>query len=141
MKRAITTIATVFALVIGLSASAKPLANPLRSMDSKAIVKTYLETLTTGDLQFNKHLYTNDFNYQNAHNNTEVSKTAYLNFLKSTKGLKYNCETSYEILDQTSVTTVGKATMKFPTFTRVDYITLQYTNDGWKVKEVVTSYL
>lgn len=141
MKRIITTIATAFVLLIVCTASAKPLANPLRTFDNKAIVKTYLEALTTGDLQFNKHLYTSDFSYRNAHNNTEISKTAYLNFLKSTKGLKYNCETSYEILDQTSVTTVGKAIMKFPTFTRVDYITLQHTHDGWKVKEVVTSYL
>ena len=140
MKRAITTIATVFLLVIGLTLSDKPMANPLKSFDNKAIVKTYLQVLTTGDLQFNKHLYTEDFTYRNAHNNTENSKAEYLKFLKSTKGLQYDCETSYEILDQTAMTTVGKAIMKFPTFTRVDFITLQKSNDGWKVKEVVTSY-
>lgn len=143
MKRVITTIATVFALVFiigSTNSTAKTAINPLRSFDSKAIVKTYLEVLTTGDLQHNKNLYTDDFHYTNALNQVTSSKRQYLEYLKKTKGLKYNCKTSYEILDQTGGTAMGKAIMEFPTFTRVDYITLQNTKEGWKIKEVVTTY-
>lgn len=141
MKKTIITIATVFALVIGFNASAATMANPLKNFDSKAIALTYLQTISSGDTQYNKHLYAKDFEYRNTANNQVVNKTEYLQFLKSNKGLQYNCTTNYDILDQTGNTAIGKAIMKFDNFTRIDYITLQQTLEGWKISKVVTTYL
>ncbi|MFD2556234.1 nuclear transport factor 2 family protein [Sphingobacterium tabacisoli] len=140
MNKIITTIATVLTLVFGFNASAKETANPLKKMDSKNIALTYLQTISTGNIQYNKYLYSSDFQYSNAVNNQVSNKSEYLAFLKANKGLKYDCETTYEILDQAGTSAVGKATMKFKTFTRIDYITLVQSEDGWKISKVVTTY-
>jgi hypothetical protein len=140
MNKIIATIATVVTLVFGFNASAKETANPLKKMNSKEIALTYLQTISTGNIQYNKYLYTTDFQYSNAVNNQVSNKSEYLTFLKANKGLKYDCETTYEILDQAGTSAVGKATMKFKTFTRIDYITLVQSEDGWKISKVVTTY-
>ncbi|ERJ58150.1 nuclear transport factor 2 family protein [Sphingobacterium paucimobilis] len=140
MKTTIATIATLFTLAFGFHASAKETANPLKKLDSKAIALTYLQTISTGNVLYNKHLYTNDFEYRNSSNDQVSNKTQYLRFLKENKGLQYDCKTSYEILDEAGNTAVGKATMTFKNFTRIDYITMLQTADGWKVSKVVTTY-
>lgn len=140
MKGTIITIATIIALLMSFGASAKEKTNPLKSYDSKAIALTYLQTISTGNTLFNKHLYTSDFEYRNVSNNQITYKTAYLQFLKKNKGLKFDCTTTYEILDQVGASALGKATFKFKNFTRVDHITLQQTTEGWKISKVVTTY-
>lgn len=140
MKRIITTMATLIALALSISASAKPPVNPLRTHNAKKIALAYVEALTTGNITLNKFLFADNFAYENSANNQVSSKNAYLNFLKDTQGLQYNCKTTYEILDQTGPTAIAKAIMQFENFTRVDYITIQQTEDGWKVNKVVTTY-
>ncbi|SKB76591.1 Putative lumazine-binding [Sphingobacterium nematocida] len=140
MNKIIATIATVFTLAFGLNASAAENANPLKKLDSKAIALTYLQTISTGNTLYNKYLYTSDFEYSNSVNNQTSNRSEYLAFLKANKGLVYNCKTTYEIMDQAGTTAVGKATMKFEKFTRIDYITMIQTQDGWKVSKVVTTY-
>lgn len=140
MKRNLTMIATVMMMVLSLSSFAKETVNPLKNYTSKSIVLSYVEASTHGNNMFNKHLFTNDFEYVNAVNNTKSSKKDYLKFLDATKELKFDCETSYEVLDQTGNTAVAKTTMKFENFTRVDILSLTQSKDGWKINKVVTSY-
>lgn len=140
MNKIIATLATLFTLVFSFNASAKEANNPLKNVNTKKIALTYVEAITLGNIDFNKHLFTADFEYHNTANDLVSNRTEYVNFLKENKGLKYECETTYEILDQAGATSVAKATMKFDNFTRVDYITMQQTKDGWKVSKVVTTY-
>lgn len=140
MNNIIATIATLFTLVFSFNASAKEITNPLKDVNTKKIALVYVEAITLGNTEFNKHLFTSDFEYHNTGNDQVCSRTKYLNFLKANKGLKYNCTTTYEILDEAGATSVAKATMKFENFTRVDYITMVQSKDGWKVSKVVTTY-
>ncbi|SKC01630.1 Putative lumazine-binding [Sphingobacterium nematocida] len=140
MNKIIATIATLFILAFGLNASAAETANPLKDVNATKIALTYVEAITIGNTEFNKHLFTSDFEYRNATSEQVSSRSEYLAFLKANKGLKYNCKTTYEILDQAGTTSVAKATMQFEKFTRVDYITMVQTVDGWKVSKVVTTY-
>lgn len=140
MKTTIATIATVITLAFASSSFAKAPTNPLKDYNAKKIALTYVEALTMGNIEFNKHLFTKDFTYENAANNQVVNKRQYLDFLKANKGLVYDCKTSYELLDQVGKASIAKATMKYDNFTRVDFITIQQTEDGWKVSKVVTTY-
>ncbi len=140
MNKIIATIATLLTLAFGLNASAKETVNPLKDVNAKKIALTYVEAVSLGNTEFNKYLFTSDFEYRNAASEQVSSRSEYLAFLKANKGLKYNCETTYEILDQAGTTSVAKATMQFEKFTRVDYITMIQTVDGWKVSKVVTTY-
>ena len=141
MKKTLSIIASVLFTVMTLSTSANAATyNPLKEKDSKAIITTFIETITSGSDLYNKYLFTADFEYKNSANNHQFTKSQYLGFLKQTKGFKYNCETEYQILDEVGKSCVAKAIMRFENFTRVDYITLNKTDEGWKVSKVVTTY-
>lgn len=140
MNKIIATIATLFSLVFSFNASAKETVNPLKDVNVNKIALTYVDAITLGNTEFNKHLFASDFEYRNSASDQVASRSEYLAFLKANKGLKYNCETTYEILDQAGNTSVAKAIMKFEKFTRVDYITMVQSVDGWKVNKVVTTY-
>ncbi len=141
MKKTLSTIAVAFFMIISLSSFAKTSSiNPLKNMDSKAILMTYIEATTLGSDMYNKFLLTDDFEYVNTSNKGSYNKKAYLKFLKDNKGLKFNAETEYLILDETGNTCIAKATSHFEDFTRVDHITLNKTAEGWKVSKVVTTY-
>ncbi|WP_437921852.1 nuclear transport factor 2 family protein [Sphingobacterium sp. LRF_L2] len=140
MKTTITSIVTAFILMISFQSFAVEKTNPLRNVESAKIITTYLEATTLGSIELNKYLFADDFEYRNTVNNLRFNKREYTSFLKAHKGIKFNCETTYEILDQSGQACVAKAIMKFEHFTRVDYITLNQNEDGWKVSKVVTTY-
>lgn len=140
MKTTIATIATAFIMMTSFSSFAAKKVNPLKDLNSMNIIATYLEAATTGSIEYNKFLFSEDFEYRNTVNNTCYNKKTYTNYLKANEGLKFNCETTYEILDESGKACVAKAIMKFDNFTRIDYITLNHSQDGWKVSKVVTTY-
>lgn len=140
MKTTIKTIVAAFIMITSFSSYAAEKVNPLKDLNSVNIIRTYLEAATAGSITFNKFLFAEDFEYQNTANNVCYNKKTYTNFLKANKGLRFNCETTYEMLDECGKACVAKAVMKFDTFTRVDYITLNHSQDGWKVSKVVTTY-
>lgn len=140
MKKIIITITTAVMLIATFSSFAGIKTNPLKDFNSNRIVATYVEAITLGNYDFNTYLFAEDFEYQNTANSSKFNKKQYTKFLKQNKGLKYNCETTYAVLDETGNSCVAKATMKFDTFSRVDYITLTRDKDSWKISKVVTTY-
>ncbi|TDS14696.1 nuclear transport factor 2 family protein [Sphingobacterium paludis] len=140
MKKIVTTLAAAFIMISSFSSFAAEKTNPLKDFTSAKIITSYLEATTLGSIAFNKFLFADDFQYRNSVNKVIYNKREYLNFLKTHKGITFNCKTSYEMLDQTGKACVAKATMEFKHFTRVDYITLNQDQDGWKVTKVVTTY-
>ncbi|MGJ1195528.1 hypothetical protein ACR777_00190 [Sphingobacterium spiritivorum] len=141
MKTIIKTIATALLLITSFSSFANENPDPLKNMNSMAIVRTFLEASTLGQATLNEELLAKDFQYYSASApDITYNKKQYSEFLKSTKGLKYNCKTSYQILDESGNHCVAKVIMKFDTFTRVDYITLNRSTDSWKVSKVVSTF-
>lgn len=140
MKSTITTIATALLVISTFSSFASTKHNPLKKLSSFSIINTYLEATTTGNNELNKFLFADDFEYRNSMHKKSYGKKEYTGFLKKNKGLKYDCVTQYEILDESGDACIAKATMTFKNFTRTDYITLNRDNDGWKVSKVVTTY-
>lgn len=140
MKRTILTIATVVMMVFTLSAFASEKNAPSINMSTKSLMSYYLEATTLGSLDLSNYLFADNFEYKNSANNNTFNKKEYLAFLKLHKGLKFDCETNYQLLDQSGQTCLAKATMNFNNFTRVDYITLTQSKDGWKISNVLTTY-
>lgn len=141
MKNKIATIATALLMTLSLSSFATTNGNPLKAKDAKNILLTYVESTSVGNIDYNKFLFTDDFEYENMANNQKAGKKEYVKFLKENKGLNFNCITTSDILDITGNTAIAKATSKFKDFTRIDHITLAQTKDGWKIARVITSYL
>ena len=140
MKTTLKSIAAALIMMASFSSFAAEKSNPLKDMESDRIVSTYLDAITEGSTDLNKFLYANDFEYRNSNNQNRANKKQYLHFLKKNEGKQYNCKTSYQILSQDGKICVAKAIMAFDNFTRVDYITLNQSEDGWKVSKVETTY-
>lgn len=141
MKTIIASIASAIIMISSMGSFANGrISNPLKNHSSLNIVATYLEATTLGSIEMNKFLFSDDFEYRNTANNDKFNKKAYTNYLKANKGIKYDCKTTYDILDESGHACMAKATMTFSNFTRVDYITLNRSEDGWKVSKVVTTY-
>lgn len=124
-----------------MSSFGATVSNPLKAKNAHEILITYAECSSFGNTEYNKYLFTEDFQYENVSNNSKVGKKEYLRFLKENKGLNYDCKTRSEILDLTNDTAVAKTTYTFSNFTRVDFVTLSQTKEGWKISKVITSYL
>ena len=140
MKKSIATIAAAIIMITSFSAFADNKGNPLIAFKSAEIINTYIEVATLGSVEMNKFLFADDFQYQNVANSGTFNKKEYTKFLEKNKGLQYDCKASYEILDENAQACLAKTTMKFKNFTRIDYLTLNQTEEGWKVSKIVTSY-
>ncbi|MFD2599725.1 nuclear transport factor 2 family protein [Sphingobacterium corticis] len=140
MKKIFVTLTAAFLICMTMSSFAATASNPLKSYNSSKIVATYVEMITVGSSEWSQHLLAKDFEYVNDVNRTKSNRTEYLKFLKSNKGVKFDCVTKHEILDETGNSCIAKATMNFGHFTRVDYITLCKMDEGWQVSKVVTTY-
>lgn len=141
MKSKIVTITTTLMMILSLSSFGATVSNPLKAKNAHEILITYAECSSFGNTEYNKYLFTEDFQYENVSNNSKVGKREYLRFLKENKGLNYDCKTRSEILDLTNDTAVAKTIYTFSNFTRVDFVTLSQTKEGWKISKVITSYL
>ncbi|TDS17314.1 nuclear transport factor 2 family protein [Sphingobacterium paludis] len=140
MKKTLTTIIAAVIFITSCSAFAADSSNPIKKFDSTSIIGIYLESAAMGNPSLNKYIFADDFEYRNTANNNSFGKKEYMKFLKQGAGAKFDCTTGYEILDQSGQTCVAKATLTFPDFVRVDYITLSRGEEGWKVSKIVTTY-
>lgn len=142
MKNLILTITTsLFMLVSTYVSKAENNSSEIHS--PAATVNNYLESTLKGNVDMLSYLYGNNFEYIVQANGKEnkYSKKDYLNFLTKSKDLKYNCESSYTILDANDNYSIAKVSMKFDTFERIDYITLCREDNSWKVNKITTTYL
>ena len=140
MKRNIKLATVAIIALISTAFTANAEVKPYKSLDSKEVITHYVDASLLGSVNYTKYMFTDDFEYQNTTNKDKFGKKAYMTFLKSVKDLKYNATQKIDIIDQVGNTTIGKVSMDFGTFTRVDYITLLQTEDGWKINKVVTTY-
>ena len=140
MKRNILTIAVALIAVVATVFYAHADSKTYKKLDSKEVIMHYTAATLLGNTTHNKHIFADDFEYSNTANNNKVDRKAYIKHLKSIKDLKYNATQTLEIIDQVGKSAVGKVTMDFGSFTRVDHITMIQSNNGWKISKVVTTY-
>lgn len=140
MKGNIKTIAVLFIALVTTVFYAHADIKPYKELDSKEVIMKYVGASLLGHSDYTKYMFANDFTYSNTANSDVHGKKEYLKFLKDVKSLKLNCTQQLEVLDQMGNTAIGKVTMDFGHFSRVDYITLILSEEGWKISKVVTTY-
>jgi hypothetical protein len=140
MKRNIKTIAVLFIALVTTVFYAHADIKPYKDLDNKEVIMNYVGASLLGHSDYTKYMFADDFTYSNTANSDVHGKKEYLKFLKDVKSLKLNCTQQLEVLDQMGNTAIGKVTMDFGHFSRVDYITLILSEEGWKISKVVTTY-
>jgi hypothetical protein len=68
------------------------------------------------------------------------SKAEFLQDLQNSKGVTQQCETSYSIIENNANFVIARVEMKYPTFTRVNCVSLNNTPEGWKITNISTTF-
>lgn len=68
------------------------------------------------------------------------TKKQIINHMEHLRGVKQNCTTSYNILETYGNYALYKVEMKYPTFSRINYITMNECKEGWKITNVTSVF-
>lgn len=106
-------------------------------------LKTYIEAITKGKIADLAEVLAKEVNFSYARGEKIVShnKTEMLSALKVNENVNQNCATSYSVVEATPSFSVVKIVMKYDGFSKVSYLNLGNTGNGWKITSVSTSFI
>lgn len=139
--KTLQTLTAAFLITFSMSAFAAGEPNKKRFIMSYA-VETYIDAMTNGDIKELPALLDSDVKFSSTRANKVVtySKSAIVRSLKDIENVKQNCVSSYKVLEQNQAQALIKVSMKYKDFTKVNYVTMENTTDGWKITNVSSSY-
>ncbi|GAA4778808.1 hypothetical protein GCM10023231_01730 [Olivibacter ginsenosidimutans] len=143
MKTFITSIA---AAIIFISNSAFANTEGKANRSTVAAINhsldLYTDALTNGQVAGLDQLFSEQFQqrYSTKKAGHTFGKEQVLGFLKKQKNIRQDCETDYSIVDENKGVAIAKVTMKYATFSRVDYVTVAQSKDDYQITQVVTTF-
>ncbi len=69
-------------------------------------------------------------------NKNEIVKS-----MENLRGIRQNCTTNYNVVETSDKYVLIKVEMKYPTFSRFNYITMNECSDGWKITNVSSIFV
>ncbi|MEX8547700.1 MAG: hypothetical protein V5804_08870 [Mucilaginibacter sp.] len=69
------------------------------------------------------------------------NKKEIIKSMESLRGVQQNCTTNYKVVETFDRYVLVKVEMKYPTFSRFNYITLHQCSDGWKITNVSSIFV
>lgn len=69
-----------------------------------------------------------------------VTKKQLLNHMEVLRGIQQNCTTKFDVLETRGSYALIKVQMKYPTFIRINYVTMNECSDGWKITNVTSVF-
>ncbi|MGI4021775.1 MAG: hypothetical protein ACRYFA_09735 [Janthinobacterium lividum] len=57
------------------------------------------------------------------------------------RGVQQNCATSYNVVEASDKYALIKVAMKYPCFSRINYVTMNECSDGWKITNVSSIFI
>ena len=138
LKKSILTLSFLFAACLFVNADVPTKAGK----SANDVLSKYIENTTTGqDHDFNELLGDDFKQYIDCDKKPlNYNKKQFMGYLKLSKDIKYNCTTEYSLVEETADIVIAKVDMKFPTFTKTNYVTLSNTKDGWKITSISVQY-
>lgn len=132
--------ATLMVLSLASFANEEPKTQKL-SMDYA--LKTYIDAVASGKVKGFADVLDNDVKFTTTRGEKTVnySRSEMLNAIKSSENISQNCAVDHSFIEQGATQAIAKVTMKYDTFSRVNYVTLSQTNKGWKITNVSTVFL
>jgi len=114
-------------------------ANP----DMSHALKAYVDAVSLGKMNGLQEVLDQDIRFTTTRNKKIIthSKAEILKTLKANENVKQNCSTEYTIIESTSSLGLVKLTMKYEGFSKVEYLSLANTGQGWKITGVSTSFI
>ncbi|MGI4727337.1 MAG: nuclear transport factor 2 family protein [Janthinobacterium lividum] len=105
-------------------------------------INTYVDAFTHGKSAGIAEII--DDNAKFSHNRGQqvisFSKSQILQSLDSEQNIEQNCTTNTKIIESTTNLVVYKVQMKYQNFSRINYVTMTDTGNGWKITNVSTIF-
>src|SRR5690554_5670082 len=142
MKTLFKSLLTFSFMILACSfVKADPNTGSKKSMDYT--LTKFIEGSTLGEISGLPVLLDDGFKMDiNCGNRTlSYNKKQVVDFIKKTKNIVQNCTTDYKIVEENSDFTIAKVEMKYPNFTRVNYVTLVNHGIYWSITNVSTTYI
>lgn len=141
IQKTIALVALVF--TVGITSVKADIINPDVNAARQNTLNTYISALTSGSVAEVANLFDSNvkFNISGSKKEFSFGKKEMLAFMKKNEGVvQQDCSTSFEWVDSQSNVAVAKVTQKYPSFSRVNYVTLVESADGWKITHVQSMF-
>jgi len=144
MKTFVTSLVTAFII---LSSSAFAASEGKTSRSNVVAINNALDQYTAavskGEVNQLDQLFSEQFHqrYSSKKNGNTFNKTQVVNFLKANKNIvQQQCKTDYSIVDEGKGFALAKVAMKYPNYSRVDYVTIVQNGNGYQISQVITTF-
>ncbi|MCL4640182.1 MAG: nuclear transport factor 2 family protein [Pseudosphingobacterium sp.] len=143
MKTFITSIIAAIVLTGTVAFSATP--KPAKRSNIAAINQTldrYSDAVTNGQLTNIEQLFSEQFHQRivQRKKGNSFNKKQLVSFLKNQRNVQQNCKTDYSILEENDGVTIAKIEMKYKEFSRIDYVTISQTDQGYQISQVISTF-
>lgn len=125
-------------------------ASPVVQANPKEKANKTLEYTLTKYIEATTHGVTDDFEQfidesfkigiTRARKAKAFNKKQFIKDLKQSENIQLNCESTFSIIERTEHCALARIEMKYPTFTKVNYLNMCNTIDGWKITDISYIY-
>ncbi len=132
----ITFVALTLFLLIGNVKADKPKIHAYSNL--KLSISTFIDADTRGICDGLTEIIDDNarFNAMHAGHVLSFNKKQMVNYMQSLEGVEQNCTTSYDVIEAHGNYVLVKVEMKYPTFSRFNYVTITECKGGWKIINV-----
>ncbi|SEM49556.1 Putative lumazine-binding [bacterium A37T11] len=141
MKMIVTPLFSAFIIFTSFTAS-KADGKPSNVSAVNNTLAQYVATVTQGRADHLDQLFSDSFTQRingSGKANT-FNKSQTIGLLKANKNIQQQCTTTFSIVDENNGCSIAKVEMKYPSFTKVDYVTITKDEKGYQVSQVVTTF-
>jgi len=135
------TLAICFMLTYGV-AGAIQLDSKAEKLTMNYALKTYVDAVHYGKLKGLSQVIDENARFTMKRGDKLISQTKdeVLEAMKKQENVEQNCQLSQSIVETLPNQMIVKINMKYDTFTRINFVTLSETNNGWKVSHVSSAF-
>jgi len=129
-------------ILVKAHAATKPGSTSKAKVTMNYVLNKYIETTTLGKLEEFTALLDDNFTHCTTYKGKTVSygKKETIDYMKQFKNVKQNCTSTYAVVESNPNFSIAKVELKYPTFTKIDYVTMSNQGDTWKITNVFTTY-
>ena len=136
------TIILAFCILCSFNTFAKTDGSKDQKLSMSYAVQTYIDAMTQGKIKDLNAILDNEvkFTVTQGQKIVNFNKNQMMNVLKGSEDMQQNCKTNFTVVEQNDVQSIVKVTMTYDMFTKVNYVTISNTNNGWKITNVSTMF-
>lgn len=137
----LTSLALSLFLLIGITKADKPKKHT--SFTVKFSISTFIDADTHGNCVGLADVIADNAKFTMMRGNQLLSfnKKEIINSMEHLSGVQQNCTTTYQRVETQGSYVLIKVEMKYPTFSRFNYVTMNECSDGWKITNVSSIFV